>query len=354
MQYHAANNIFENNVVYSTAQDLFLNNYTTSAAPVSLNYNIYDSAAPSTSAQFIWLGQTYTGFSTYQANSGQDAQSKFTNPLFVSPTTPNPTLSVQSGSPAIGAGNTLSSLPCSTTSGETGSYWGCPIVGTLDFSGNPREVNGLIDIGAFEFGSASGTPPAIPGVVTNLTATVNDSAPSVTLSCTEPVGSTVSSNSFYRSTTSGSGYALIGSNSACSFTDTTVAYSTIYYYVATAVNSSGAGPQSNQATAVVGAAPVVVTPNTPTALTVSSISGRDVTLVWTAPVPQAGVTVSSYNVYSCRNSTCSNPREVSSGVTGTTATERCDHTCYYEVQANDIVSGTSEVTGPSNIVEVSN
>jgi len=68
--------------------------------------------------------------------------------LFLSLTTPN--LQVQAGSPVINAGSTLSSLTCSTTSGETGDYWGCPLVGTVDFLGSSREQGSNIDIGAYE------------------------------------------------------------------------------------------------------------------------------------------------------------------------------------------------------------
>lgn len=149
VQYHATNNVFENNLVYATSQGLFINNYTNSEAnPVTADYNLYYSSVSSSGAQFIWDGASKNGFPSYQSTTGQDSHSQYANPLFLSLTTPN--LQVQASSPAINAGSSLSSLICSTTTGETGDYWGCPLVGTLDFLGNPREPGSNIDIGAYE------------------------------------------------------------------------------------------------------------------------------------------------------------------------------------------------------------
>jgi fibronectin type 3 domain-containing protein len=59
----------------------------------------------------------------------------------------------------------------------------------------------------------------------------------------------------YRSTTNGSGYAKINTGglvTGVTYVDSTVQNSTTYYYVATAVDSSGnESAYSNQATAVI-------------------------------------------------------------------------------------------------------
>ncbi len=53
-----------------------------------------------------------------------------------------------------------------------------------------------------------------------------------------------------RSTTSGSGFSTIGSSSTGAFTDTTAVPGTLYYYIVTASNVFGFGPNSSQASAV--------------------------------------------------------------------------------------------------------
>jgi hypothetical protein len=133
VQYHATNNVFENNIVYATSQGLFINNYTSSESdPVTASYNIYFSSLAASSADFIWNGTDHTGFSAYQSATGQDAQSQYTNPEFLSLTTPN--LQVESTSPAINAGVNL----------------GSAVDGTEDFAGNPIPATGAIDIGAYQ------------------------------------------------------------------------------------------------------------------------------------------------------------------------------------------------------------
>jgi TFIIF-interacting CTD phosphatase-like protein len=133
VQYYATNNVFKDNIIYASAsQDLFFNNYTKSESnPVDVDYNLYYST-DAANAQWIWNGKTYTGFLKYQTGAGKDGNSHFANPQFLSTSTPN--LNVGSGSPAIGTGVVLSG----------------GVNGTVDFAGNPRTVNGLITIGAYE------------------------------------------------------------------------------------------------------------------------------------------------------------------------------------------------------------
>jgi len=133
IQYHATNNVFENNIVYATSQALFINNFTNSEAdPVTADYNLYFSSVNAALADFQWDGKDSTGFSAYQAAASQDAHSSYANPDFVSLTTPD--LQVQPGSPALGAGNNL----------------GPTIEGTEDFAGNPRTNGSSFDLGAYQ------------------------------------------------------------------------------------------------------------------------------------------------------------------------------------------------------------
>jgi hypothetical protein len=150
VQYHATNNVFENNAVYATTQGLFINNFTDSEAhPVTADYNIYYSSVGSESAEFFWNGKDETSFSRYLSASGEDAQSQFVNPLYRRIVAPL-NLDVETTSPAVDAGSPLGALACSTTTGEAGAYWGCPLVGAEDFSGNPRDPGTTINIGAYE------------------------------------------------------------------------------------------------------------------------------------------------------------------------------------------------------------
>ena len=133
IQYHATNNVFENNIVYATSQALFINNFTNSEAdPVTADHNLYFSSMNSSLADFLWDGKDETGFSAYQAASSQDAHSNYAKPDFVSLTTPD--LQLEPGSPALGVGNNL----------------GPTIEGAKDFAGNPRTNGSSFDLGAYQ------------------------------------------------------------------------------------------------------------------------------------------------------------------------------------------------------------
>ena len=105
--------------------------------------------------------------------------------------------------------------------------------GTLTFTSNAS--NGPTT----ESLSGTGSPPPVHSVVLNWTASTSPN---------------ISSYDIYRSTTSGGSYTQIGSVTAptTTFTDSSVTDGVTYYYVATAVNSSGEqSGDSNQATAAI-------------------------------------------------------------------------------------------------------
>jgi hypothetical protein len=135
IQYHATNNTFENNVIYST-QVLLLNDFTNSTPnPATLDYNDWFYAPSAGAANFVWQKSTVTGYSTYQSKSGQDAHSTFADPLFVNQSGTPPNLDISVNSPAIGLGRNL----------------GPDAVGVLDFNGNPRvNANGQLNAGAYQ------------------------------------------------------------------------------------------------------------------------------------------------------------------------------------------------------------
>lgn len=133
IQYHATNNLFENNIAYAGSQALLLNDYTSSTpSPCVLNYNVYYAMSGSSNSTFVWQHVTHTSYATYLSAAGQDAKSSFADPKFFNPTAPD--LHVLSSSPAV----------------NTGINLGSSIVGTADYAGNPRVRGANIDIGAYE------------------------------------------------------------------------------------------------------------------------------------------------------------------------------------------------------------
>lgn len=135
IQYHATNNVVENNLVdgnilHGTKNALFLNNFTkTPTDPASLDDNLYFSLAGANGGDWVWLGKTYQTYAAYRGASGQDGQSRFADPQFTTPL-----YDIAPTSPAVGAGVDL----------------GAAIVGIVDFAGNPRAQNGAINIGAYQ------------------------------------------------------------------------------------------------------------------------------------------------------------------------------------------------------------
>jgi hypothetical protein len=133
IQFHATNNIFENNIAYANNQGLFLNDFTTSTAnPVVANYNLYWSSVPASSSNWVWQGSNLVGFAHFQSASGQDLNSTYANPELLNTTTPD-----------------LYDLPTSPAN-DAGINLGPSVVGTVDQNGFNRVQGANIDIGAFE------------------------------------------------------------------------------------------------------------------------------------------------------------------------------------------------------------
>jgi hypothetical protein len=150
IQYRATGILFENNVVYAGAQGLFIHGFVAGSG-VTLNNNDYYTKSSTTS--FELNAKTYATFAGYQAKTGQDANSIFADPDYLTlpvctstkessaPTpittcTPAPDFDIPASSPAEGRGNV-------SLGGDD--------YGTVDFNGNPRvNASGQINIGAFE------------------------------------------------------------------------------------------------------------------------------------------------------------------------------------------------------------
>ena len=98
-----------------------------------------------------------------------------------------------------------------------------------------------------------GAPPGAPG-----TLSATPGSGQISLAWTAASGAT--GYRVHRGTASGGPYAVVQSNLAgTSFTDTGLTNGTTYFYVVTAINGVGEGPNSNEASATPVAAPVTVT-----------------------------------------------------------------------------------------------
>jgi hypothetical protein len=129
--------------------------------------------------------------------------------------------------------STNSSVDTSGTPGVSYYY----LVYAYDSAGNHGPVSNYVLIQY---------PAPVPAAPTGLTATPGN--PSVALAWTAPSGSPTSYN-IKRSLTTGGPYTLVDRTAATSYTDIYVTNRTKYYYVVTAVNASGEGPNSNEVAA---------------------------------------------------------------------------------------------------------
>ena len=132
VQYHATNNVFENNIVYTGLFGaVFSGQYDSTPAPVDSDYNIYYTLGP---AKWTYQGMDYFSLAAFQKASGLDKHSHFENPGLINVPSPY-NFDLTATSPARGAGN--------YALGPAG-------YGALDFAGNPRTIGATISIGAYE------------------------------------------------------------------------------------------------------------------------------------------------------------------------------------------------------------
>ncbi len=131
---YTENCTFKNNIFYSnTGNRLMVSTVGNSSGNV-FDYNVWYAPGGSSSATIDYHGDVYTGFSSYQSGTGQDAHSNFVNPLFVSTVLPLPDLHLQEGSPALDAGDPAF----------------VPASGETDRDGNARLTDLRVDCGAYE------------------------------------------------------------------------------------------------------------------------------------------------------------------------------------------------------------
>jgi fibronectin type 3 domain-containing protein len=173
-------------------------------------------------------------------------------------------------STTTGGPYTTVSSPTTASFGDTGLTNGTTyfyVVSAVDSAGesaNSSEVN-----------AKPGAPAQAPAAPTALTATASNAQVSLTWAAS----ATATSYNVKRATTTGGPYTKISSPATTSFTDTGLTNGTAYFYVVSAVNSTGESGNSSQ----VSATPAAPTqpPAAPTGLTATG-GNAQVFLTWTA------------------------------------------------------------------------
>ena len=150
IQYRATGILFENNIVYAGAQGLFIHGFVPGSG-VTANYNDYYTTSSTTTFQLN--NKTYSSFASYRAATGQDQNSVFANPYYLTVPTCTSTTSSSPPTPITTCVPTPNfDISTSSPAENTGdASLGSADFGTVDFNGNPR-VNsyGQINMGAFE------------------------------------------------------------------------------------------------------------------------------------------------------------------------------------------------------------
>jgi fibronectin type 3 domain-containing protein len=186
---------------------------------------------------------------------------------------------------------------------------------------------------------ASATPePPVPVAPTGLTATAGNAT--VTLNWGVVSGAT--SYSVYRGTAAGgeSPTAIATGVTAATYIDTAVTNNTTYYYKVAAVNNSGTGPLSNEASAT----PEPPVPSAPIGLTATA-GNATVTLNWGVV---SGAT--SYNIYRGTTAGGESTTPIATGITAATYNDTglTNGTTYYYKVAGVNGGGTSGLSNEAS------
>jgi fibronectin type 3 domain-containing protein len=263
------------------------------ATPAS---NVYTDSAVTNGTTYYYVVQTITTAGS-SANSAQVSATP--NAPGVSPAVPmnltaTPGNAVVTLSWSASAGATAYNVKRATTNGGPYAQLAAPTASTYTDSSAINGVTYYYVVSALTAAgesansaqvsatpSAASGPPAAPA---SLTATAGNAV--VTLAWSTSAGATA--YNVKRATISGGPYTQLAAPTSNGYTDSAVANGTTYYYVVSAVNSSGESANSAQVSATPSAP--IVAPATPTNLTATA-GNAVVTLAWSA---SAGAT--SYNV----------------------------------------------------------
>lgn len=183
------------------------------------------------------------------------------------------------GGTASGAGNFQFNSGASSLGLGLGKISTQTSVLVADYNNNRVKVVGYDNWSSATHTTIASVPPSAPSAL-SAGDTAADNGGSIGLSWTVSADTGIAQQRIYRSTASGSGYALlttISNNTTNTYTDTTAATGTTYYYVARAYNGAQESANSNQASA---AAVDNIVPNAPAGLT-ATIGNAEVSLSWT-------------------------------------------------------------------------
>ena len=133
IQFDTRNNLIKNNIIFANNSRRFIESWSAVMTANVVDRNLYFAAGGGSNGTWIWKNVSYATFAAYQTGSGNDATGFVgVDPLLVIPAAGN--LHLNSGSPAINAGENLSSSQ----------------LGTVDIDGDPRIIHGTVDLGADE------------------------------------------------------------------------------------------------------------------------------------------------------------------------------------------------------------
>lgn len=132
IQFDTRNNVIKNNILWAGTDSILITNYYAESVNNVVDFNLYFAPDSAEFSNWSWQDTYYEGFATWQTATGNDVNSQFLDPQFVS--TRELDWHIQTTSPAVDSGdNSVNS-------------------GLFDIDGTTRHV-GNIDIGADEVGA---------------------------------------------------------------------------------------------------------------------------------------------------------------------------------------------------------